>query len=258
MEILTFEISGKFAHFRKYFANNTALSFSIPPRTTIMGILAAIAGYPKDSYYESLSSDKIRIGIQNISLIKKSFHRLNLLKIIGYSDFRGRQGHTQTPFEVISGEDIKSGMVNYRVYLSHYEGGKEIYNNIKQILIESYPKFNLSLGTANFQATISSIKLYNENDIEEKILENTEIELYSACNSDFVSELLYTKEEHQKYTFVEEEMMPCDFKANDDREVIKMTKLLFTTGNVPLKVRLSGKIYSLKKVDEILNIQFIE
>jgi len=35
MEILSFDIVGKFAHFKKYYANNTALSFSIPPRTTI-------------------------------------------------------------------------------------------------------------------------------------------------------------------------------------------------------------------------------
>lgn len=30
MDILAFDISGKFAHFRKFFANNTALTYSIP------------------------------------------------------------------------------------------------------------------------------------------------------------------------------------------------------------------------------------
>ena len=71
MEIIQFDISGKFAHFRKYYANNTALTYSLPPRTTVMGILAAILGRSRDSYYEEFSSDKILIGIAIKTPIKK-------------------------------------------------------------------------------------------------------------------------------------------------------------------------------------------
>jgi CRISPR-associated protein Cas5h len=81
MEILTFTIKGKLAHFRKYYANNTAFSFTIPPRTTLMGIVAAAMGLPKDSYYEDFSSEKIKFGIRVLSPLKKSFHRLNFLSI---------------------------------------------------------------------------------------------------------------------------------------------------------------------------------
>ena len=49
MQVLTFDLVGKMAHFRKYYANNTAMSFSVPPRTTLMGVLAAILGLPRDS-----------------------------------------------------------------------------------------------------------------------------------------------------------------------------------------------------------------
>jgi CRISPR-associated protein Cas5h len=86
MEILQFDISGKFAHFRKYYANNTALSYSIPPRTTIMGVLAAILGKPRDSYYEEFSSKNIRIGISLKVPVKKNFHRLNFLSIKSLGD----------------------------------------------------------------------------------------------------------------------------------------------------------------------------
>ncbi|MCX6166236.1 MAG: CRISPR-associated protein Cas5, partial [Ignavibacteriae bacterium] len=111
MEILCFKIHGKLAHFRKYYANNTAFSFSIPPRTSLMGIVAAAMGLQKNSYYEDLASEKIHFGIRVLSPLKKSFHRLNLLSIksIGdmakkwSSDFRGEEGRIQTPFEVVSG-----------------------------------------------------------------------------------------------------------------------------------------------------------
>jgi CRISPR-associated protein Cas5h len=90
MEVLSIDIGGKFAHFRKYYGNNTALSHTIPPRTTIMGMLAAIMGRERDSYYEDFASDKIRIGVQILTPLKKTFHRLNLLKIgSSEDDFRG-------------------------------------------------------------------------------------------------------------------------------------------------------------------------
>ena len=118
MEIISFDIHGKFAHFRKYYSNNTALSFSIPPRTTVMGILAAILGYSRDTYYEDFSSDKIRIGLNVCSLLKKSFHRLNFLRITGLNDFRGKGGRVQTPFEVVSAINISEDEVKYRIFIS--------------------------------------------------------------------------------------------------------------------------------------------
>jgi len=117
MDVISFDIAGKLAHFRKFFSNNTALSFSIPPRTTIMGILAAICGMPKDSYYELFSSENIDIGIASLTKTKKIIHRVNFLRVLGPGDFKGRQGRIQTPFEVVSGHDIKNADVMFRFLL---------------------------------------------------------------------------------------------------------------------------------------------
>jgi CRISPR-associated protein Cas5h len=57
MEIISFDVGGKMAHFRKYYANNTALSYTVPPRTTLMGLLAAILGRGRDTYYKEMASD---------------------------------------------------------------------------------------------------------------------------------------------------------------------------------------------------------
>lgn len=255
MELLSFDIEGKFAHFRKYFANNTAFTFGIPPRTTIMGIIAAAIGSEKDSYYEDFKSDRLRIGVFNISPFKKSFHRLNFLSIKGDSDFRGRLKHIQTPFEIVSGINPKSDMVKYRIYLSPTEKGKEIFEKVKDVFIKNKFHFNPTLGTANFIAQIKNINVFTH--VEHKELDNEIAELYSTAISDNVEEIFFDKTDEYRFNLIEEELMPADFKTNNDREVIKMNRVLFTTGGIPLKVKLSGNVYILKGHQEQM-IQFLD
>ena len=57
---------------------------------------------------------------------------------------------------------------------------------------------------------------------------------------------------------IEEELLPADFKANKDREVVKMNRVLFTTGGIPLNVKLTGEVYVLKNNDKEQIIQFLE
>ncbi len=178
MEVLSFDIEGKFAHFRKYYANNTAFTFSLPPRTTIMGIIAGAMGLEKDSYYEDFGSDNLKIGINILSLIKKSFHRLNFLMIKGDSDFRGRQKHIQTPFEVISGINLQTDMVKYRIYIAPTGKGVAVFEKVKPIFMNKKFHYNPTLGTANFLAQITNIKTYS--DVEINQINNEEVSLNSA------------------------------------------------------------------------------
>lgn len=265
MEILSFKISGKMAHFRKYYANNTAFSFSIPPRTTLMGMVAAAMGWPKDSYYEDLASEKIQFGVRVLSPLKKRFHRLNFLSIKSTgdiakkwsSDFRGEGGHIQTPFEVVSAWDITKGNVSYQIFIKASDEGKETFNSIKNHLLYKEPVYNITLGTANFTAQISEIKVYDHNEVEELKTENY-ILMHSALPVDNVEDLKFIKEEYENYNFVEEDMLPGDFKANKNREVRKMNRLLFSITPHPLRVKLNGSYFNLKAGPEDLNIQFMD
>src|SRR5690554_5630178 len=235
MEILSFKISGKMAHFRKYYANNTAFSFSIPPRTTLMGIVAAAMGLSKDSYYEDLASEKIHFGIRVLSPLKKSFHRLNFLRIGGSpEDYRGassrqsgksQTGPIQTPFEVVSGWDIAKNEVVYQIFISSSNMGKESFEKIKNHFLNQEPVYNISLGIANFNANISEIQLFKESDISKKSEEEFVL-MHSAIPVNFVEELKFNRDELENYNFVEEDMLPGDFVGNENREVRKMNKLL--------------------------------
>ena len=258
MEILSFDIVGKFAHFRKYYTTNTALSFTIPPRTTIMGIVGAILGKQRDSYYEELASDKLRIGIQVKSRIKKSIHRVNYLMINRKDDFRGKQLHIQTPVELLSGEKIGKGEVRYKLYVSYFEGNEKIYDELKKALLNSRIHFNVTLGTANHTASIENIKLFDNDAVESVSFEDDLIDIHSACNSNKISKVEFSKIENYKYDFIEEDLLPSDFKSNYDRELSKMNRVIFTTGDIPLRARFSGELYRIQDEKGKYHIQFLE
>lgn len=265
MEILSFKISGKMAHFRKYYANNTAFSFSIPPRTTLMGIIAAAMGWPKDSYYEDLSSENIQFGIRVLNPLKKSFHRLNLLSIKSSgdmaknwsSDFRGEGGRIQTPFEVVTAWDLAKGDVAYQVFIKANDKGKPIFESIKTHLLKKELVYNITLGTANFTAKLSHIEIFTEANVN--IIDSEDYVLMnSAIPVDLVEDLKFDKEEYENYSFVEEDMLPGDFISNGNREVRKMNRLLISITPHPLRVKLKSFYYVLKSETADLNIQFMD
>jgi CRISPR-associated protein Cas5h len=267
MEILSFEIAGKMAHFRKYYANNTAFSFSLPPRTTLMGIVAAAMGWPKDSYYEDLASDNIQFGVGVLSPLKKSFHRLNFLRIgSNPKDFRGyssrqserpQTGPIQTPFEVITPLEIRKSDLKYKIYLKATNNGKVIFEKIKNHFLNNEPVYNISLGTANFMAQISNIKLYEKNQIKQT-KESNYIMLNSAVPVDLVEDLKFEKDNLDNYNFIEEDMMPGEFVSNGNREVKTMNKLLFSITQKPLRVKLNSSYYQIEESEQIINIQFMD
>ena len=61
---LSLRVSGDWAHFRRPEGNVAKRTYRIPPRTTVAGMLAAMAGLPRDSYYDLFAKDSSAIAIQ--------------------------------------------------------------------------------------------------------------------------------------------------------------------------------------------------
>lgn len=265
MEVLYFKISGKLAHFRKYYANNTAFSFTIPPRTTLMGIVAAAMGLERDSYYELLASENIHFGIRVLSPLKKSFHRLNFLSIktLGdlskkmSSDFRGEGGRIQTPFEVISGWDLTKDNVVYQIFISPTELGGKVFKDIKTHFMNANPVFNVTLGVANFSASINDVFLGESVASTDFDPDNYTL-VHSAIPTSLVKDLKFVKAEFGSYNFVEEDLMPGDFVANNNREVRKMNRLLFSTSTNPLRVKLNKPPFKMNLPEGEIAFQFMD
>jgi len=256
MEVLQIDVGGKLAHFRKYYANNTAMSFSIPPRTTLMGMLAGMLGLPRDSYYEELASEHIRIGIRVMRPIKKTFHRLNLLKIVGKGDFDGSNGRIQTPFEIVSGLDIRRDMVVYRMYIACHETGRETFEQLKEKVLERKFQYALTFGTANFTASLLSAKLVAN---VESLSDTNWVLIHSAMPSETVDELDFDQQQtSDTLQAIEEELLPGDYVANFDRELRRMDRVLFSTTASGIKVRLNKPFYVLRQGSETQHILFLE
>lgn len=124
MNVLSFHLKAKMGHFRRYYSNSSSLTYSIPPRTTICGILAGILGMERDSYYEQFSVESCDIAVALRSPIKKQIHTLNLLMVKSDNDLNGSQEfHTQTPTEMILPTNIRTGDLHYQIWVHHKETG---------------------------------------------------------------------------------------------------------------------------------------
>lgn len=128
MEVLRFDLMGKMAHFRKYYSNSTALSYHLPPVSTIKGILAGLLGMERDSYYELFSNENCGIAIGIGAPERKITQTMNLLKVEAVRDLNGSSrpagqiygaNHTQNDTEWLVPENIRTGFLRYCVCVWH-------------------------------------------------------------------------------------------------------------------------------------------
>lgn len=69
-KLLCFDIWADYAHFKKYYTTTSPLTFSIPPKTSIYGIIGAILGMGKNEYLYYFQPGMCQIGIQIMKPIK--------------------------------------------------------------------------------------------------------------------------------------------------------------------------------------------
>ncbi|ELY96630.1 CRISPR-associated protein Cas5, Hmari subtype [Natrialba chahannaoensis JCM 10990] len=62
-EAISFTISGEWAHFRRIDTTTAKQTYRVIPRTTVIGLLAGILGYDRDSYYDDFHPDKCDIAV---------------------------------------------------------------------------------------------------------------------------------------------------------------------------------------------------
>jgi CRISPR-associated protein Cas5h len=62
-ECLSFTVQGPWAHFRRVDSTTEKLTYRVIPRTTVSGLLAAVLGESRDSYYDTFAPDTSAIAI---------------------------------------------------------------------------------------------------------------------------------------------------------------------------------------------------
>ncbi|MBI5681164.1 MAG: CRISPR-associated protein Cas5 [Methanobacterium sp.] len=173
MKCLSFEIEGIYFNcFRKPTSTSTIVSYSIPPFTTIRGVLSNCLGlgqFPRHEEY-LLLQDEIKIGIQKIAIkgISKELSKILKLKKTG-SGFR--RVFPSSPM-------FREFLVNpeYKVYvLGNNEKIEDISKKLKN------PERPLYLGQSDDMVDITNIKTIKTEKTESKKIHSVVEGIYENC-----------------------------------------------------------------------------
>lgn len=221
--LLCFKIKGKFAHFRKFYTNSSSLSYIIPPRTAVIGMIASVLKLQRDSYYETFSEQNcnIAVAIGETSHIKRKMQTINNLHSDYYHKFlmKGlnnyRAMHTQCKMELLLSDPDK--YIEYVIYFYHKD--QNIMNSLKQKLNTSDHGYNIYLGQRQYRAYIDNVKEFPEQEISK--IDRSEI-IHSAITADNVDAI-----ENNEDVFIVNDQMPLSFKTLDnEKELSREIKTL--------------------------------
>ncbi len=247
-ELLIFDIRGEYGHFRKYNTTTSPLSYSIPTRTAIVGILGAILGmereirdgvYPEgaEPVQEFFSKERSDMAVQIIRPVKKENIGFNLINTkTSFYDLT-RAGRTQIEFELVKD-------VHYRIYLAMADEQK--FEELSERIRNKRHHFTPYLGLAQFTAQVDFVQRATAREISS----NGEFtEIITAVN---MSKLQGEPPvEFQREYFYSANNMPI--AMNRDREVLEYSEVLIEKNGNPLRVRVSDYF----SVDGVGNILFL-
>jgi len=175
VNVLVFDLTGKFAHFGNFYTNSTCLSYPFPPRTAIAGLLASIMKFESNEYHSQFSPQDVRIASRIVSPYRTEIVAINHINTkIEYFDIEKREfmrGRTQIPHQMIFPRDMTK--LRYRIYVSLREGYKFNTKDGKVSLKGLYKKiknknfgYGIYLGIATCKADIENPRIYEAEEYE--------------------------------------------------------------------------------------------
>lgn len=211
MQVLSLHFKGKMGHFRKYYSNSSSLSFFIPPRTTIIGILAGLLGYERDTYYKDFSLDNCSISLKCQSPIKKINQKMNYLMIKSQNDFNGsKENHSQTSVELVIPQDIRNGWLDYEIFI--YHKNDILLEKLKNITSSDGPVY-FSKGISMALGTAFNLGWIEYGGIFEGVeMHDVKADICSIMNVSNVKEIVF--ENAQNNYFMIKERLPIEFDEN--------------------------------------------
>lgn len=232
MKCVVFDIWGDFGQFRKFYTTSSPLTFSFPPRTAVAGMLAAIAGVNKNEYLKHFSKADAHIALRIMKPVKKCRVSYNLIDTKTAKLMSKIQNRTQVTSELL--KDCE-----YRIYFSHRD--EELYNRIKDNLIEHKCYYTLCLGLSEF---LANFKFSYESELSEMATEEV----------DSINSVLPFKEDETKIEFeVGKEYFKDTLpnEMNEDREVTEYLKVLYERNCKPIRCR-TQKVYNTSEGEKIV------
>lgn len=207
--VLVFDIFGDYGQFKKFFTNMSPLTFDLPPRTALMGIIGAIGGISKDENPEFFSKDNCFISLKIMSNLKKTKIPMNYLKTVSRTEISRFKNHKPTNIEFLKNP-------RYRIYFHHID--EIFFSSFCMNIKEHKTVYTPSLGIAGCLLNFEFVGLF---DIEKKQI-NDFINIDSVALETNVLDIDFNSNVKIKRT-----TLPLEMKNN--REVTSYGNLFYET-----------------------------
>lgn len=249
-EILIFDLSSEYGHFRKYNTTTSPLTYSIPTRTAIAGILGAVLGMEReitDGIYpegvvpvqEFFSKENSNIAVQILNPVKKETVAMNLINTKTSFYDLSRAGRTQIEFELLKNS-------KYRIYFSLKEN-EDIFNELVERIKETKHHFSPYLGLAQFTANLDYVDTVKADFIENSKKEF--IEIITAVNLSNLND--ENPIEFDYSAIYSANNMPMEM--NHNREVQEYSEVLIEKNGNPV----NAKVENYYQIENYGNILFL-
>ncbi|MDQ1086160.1 type I-B CRISPR-associated protein Cas5b [Siphonobacter sp. SORGH_AS_1065] len=156
--LIVFELSGEYGHFRKFNTTTSPLTYPIPTRTALTGLLGAVLGVEREiapgrfldgiiPVNELFASSICGLAVQLLAPVRKVNIGFNLLDT-GNSFFEiKKSGRTQIEFELLKDP-------RFRVFVHHQEAS--VFDSLWKKLSNTSHHFTPYLGLSQFTATLTN------------------------------------------------------------------------------------------------------
>ncbi|MDD2560666.1 MAG: type I-B CRISPR-associated protein Cas5b, partial [Bacteroidales bacterium] len=192
------------------------LTFSIPSRTALTGLLGAIIGLSKEEYLGHFRRKQAQIGVRLMAPVKKVRFSENLIDTKKAGPLMNEiKNRTQIQYELLKDP-------HFRVYFAHDD--PEIQRAARDLLSAHCSVYTPCLGLSEHIANFAYI---GEFEAEEK--QSKAVEIHTAIRSDEIGNLVF--EPGRQYIT---EIMPAEM--TDDRTVTDYPEVVFERNGHPIRV----------------------
>lgn len=156
-KFLVFDVWADYGHYKKPYTTTSPLTFSIPSRTALSGMIAALIGLDKFKYQDYFGKDRAEIAVSIIKPVKKVRISENLIDTESLKTINKIRNRTQIRVEYLKEP-------GYRVYVGHRDS--EVYEKIKTTLENHSAVYSISLGLSENLANYNYKGEYQASIIE--------------------------------------------------------------------------------------------
>jgi len=221
--VLVFDIWSDYAHFRKFETTTSPLTYPFPTGTSIAGLIAAIVGLPRDSYYNLFSRNNIEYSFSILNPIRRSVIPINIVKTdVANWQFlwKLKDPRAPVPYEFI--KDPK-----YRIYMLFKNSTVEkLYFKLKKLLENHQTVYNPYLGITELIANFEFVGDFEAVPIQVKD-EIKEIHTVSGIDAGGL-----IPEEGKRYG---KEIIPL--YMDGERRVLEYGNVIYEIGGKTLKIQ---------------------